>query len=131
MGYSKQVYERAWAILDSRAQRVREERDALRRRALSAAPEIENIEREMASLAARSIHAAAASKGDIKQRIEELGRENLLLQERRARLLQEAGFPADCLSERFACMKCRDKGYVEGNPRIYCGWRNHLGMGGN
>ena len=113
MGYSKQVYERAWTQLDTRAQKARDERDSARIKVLESIPEIEHIEREMAALAAQSIYAAASGASDIKQRIESLGHENLLWQERRRSLLQEAGFPAGYLDDRFFCAKCRDRGYVD------------------
>jgi len=112
MGYSKQVYEKAYAILDSRLQRSRAEADALRVEVLKNIPEIERIEREMAGLAAKSIHAAANGGGDVAGRIQEIGRENLKLQEFRASLLREAGYPANALSERFTCSKCGDRGYI-------------------
>ena len=113
MGYSKQVYQRAWTQLDTRAQKARDERDSARIKVLESIPEIEHIEREMATLAAQSIYAAASSSPDTKQRVESLGRENLLWQERRRGLLQEAGFPIDYLDEHYSCAKCRDRGYVD------------------
>ena len=113
MGYPKQVYERAWTQLDTRAQKARDEHDSMRRKVLESIPEIEHIERQMAALAAQSIYAAASGASDTKQRIESLGHENLIWQERRRNLLQEAGFPADCLDDHFSCKKCRDRGYVD------------------
>ncbi|MCL2069131.1 MAG: ATP-binding protein [Oscillospiraceae bacterium] len=112
MGYSKQAYEKAWALMDERLQHSRAQTDARRQEILRNIPEIERIELEMAGLAASSIHAAATGGADVAGRIQELGRENIRLQELRASFLREAGYPADALSEQFFCPKCRDRGYI-------------------
>lgn len=46
---------------------------------------------------------------------EELERESLALQEKRRALLVQAGYPEDYLDPIYACPRCRDTGYVEGN----------------
>jgi len=112
MGYPKQVYDQAWQVMDSRARAARERAAARREQALRSAPEIAAIEREMAAGATGITKAVVTDPHRAGELIEELSRQNLALQERRAELLKRNGFPPDYLAEQFGCPLCRDQGYV-------------------
>ena len=92
-----------------RRQAVREDR---RRRAevYAKIPALRQVDSQLTALVART--AAAAMGGG--QRLDELRRESLELQARRAELLVEGGWPLDWLDGAWRCPKCRDTGYVEG-----------------
>ena len=55
----------------------------------------------------------ALSRGDVKESIEALRKENEALQARRKTLLSELGLPADYTDVRYTCAVCRDTGYTE------------------
>ena len=119
MGYQKQVHEKAWQILEERERASREQTEKCRREIREKTPEIERIEREMAALGARGINIAANGGDDVGDKIEKLGKKSAELQALRLQLLKEAGYPADYLSDRHYCAKCRDKGYV-GTEKCTC-----------
>ena len=119
MGYQKQVYEKAWQILEERVQSGREETAHRRRKILLEIPELERLEHEMATLAAKSIHIVAAGEKNAGEQIEKLGHKSAELQQLRSELLGAAGYPADYLSEQHNCPACRDKGYI-GTEKCSC-----------
>lgn len=112
MGYPKQVYDQAWQVMDTRARAARERAAARREQALRATPEIAAIEREMAVGATGITKAVVTNPQRAGELIEELAKQNLALQERRAELLKLHGFPPDYLAEQFGCPLCKDQGYV-------------------
>ena len=112
MGYPKQIYDKAWQVLDQRAAEARALTASRRGKAISAVPEIAQIEREMAVGAAGITKVVIASPDRAGELIQELAQKNLALQERRRALLTENGFPPDYLEEQFGCRRCKDKGYI-------------------
>jgi len=112
LGYSKQVYNKAWQTLENRGAEARARAAARREEVLKRIPRITGIQQEMAAGAAgitRAVINAPARAGDL---IEKLAEQNLSLQQQRSALLLENGFPPDYLEEQFGCPHCRDKGYV-------------------
>lgn len=100
---------------------AREEKENIRRQAVrtdrqrhdevyARVPELRRLDRQIAALIPRA--AAAAMDGT--RPMEDLRRESLDLQARRAELLVENGWPMDYLDGAWDCPRCRDTGYVRG-----------------
>jgi len=112
LGYPKEVYDRAWQMMEQRAAQARQRGADRRRKVLRAAPEVAEIEREMAYQAAGITKTVLGAPDRAGELIEELAQRNLALQEMRGELLQKNGFAPDYLEEQFGCALCRDQGYV-------------------
>ncbi|MCL2857777.1 MAG: ATP-binding protein [Oscillospiraceae bacterium] len=110
--YSKHIYDKAWATLEARKNRARETAAARRAKVRAMLPEIAAIEREMAVQASSIAKMVIADPDRAEERIKALGDANLSLQRRRERLLAEAGYPADYLSEQYECATCQDAGFI-------------------
>ncbi len=100
---------------------AREEKEDIRRRAVQTdrqrheqayarVPELRRLDEQIAAL----VPQAAASALGGGRPLDQLRRESLDLQARRAELLVENGWPFDWLDGAWDCPKCRDTGYVEG-----------------
>ncbi len=100
---------------------AREEKENIRRQAMrvdrqrreevyAKVPALRQLDSQLAALVGQTA-AAAVGTG---RPLEELRRESLDLQARRAELLVENGWPMQWLDGAWDCPKCRDTGYVEG-----------------
>lgn len=115
MGYSKEIYQKAQQVLDdsrSRAQRVADQR---RIRLYEQLPQLKEIESKLAKTGIAAAQAAIRGENGPKL-IEQLRENNLSLQRQRAKLLADAGLPADYLSVHYSCEKCKDTGVIEQQP---------------
>ena len=116
MPYDGKILARAREQLERR----RAANQAEQQRRLSAAyarvPEIQQIDMRMRAQMAELVRLTLTHRQDLVQRIEELKKENLDLQVRRAELLTEHGWPMDFLDEICSCPKCRDTGIYNGAP---------------
>lgn len=101
---------------------AREEKEKIRREAIrtdrlrrqeayAKVPALRQVDSQLAALVGRT--AAAAVGGG--RNLEQLRRESLELQAKRAELLVENGWPIDWLDGAWSCPKCRDTGYVQGH----------------
>ncbi len=115
MGYSKQIYQRVWDILDGRKQAAREEASRHREEIHHRIPRIAELERQMAQQAARITRIVVAGSPDVEEKMQELAEANLGVQQERVALLVQHGYPPDYLTLRHFCADCRDTGYVEQN----------------
>lgn len=100
---------------------AREEKEKIRRRSMAEddrrhetayrrIPALRDIDARLTALVGQ--YAAAVMGGG--RPVEDIRRESLDLQGKRAELLAEAGWPLDWLDGAWDCPKCRDTGYVEG-----------------
>ena len=116
MPYDGKILARAREQLERR----RAANQAEQQRRLSAAyarvPEIQQIDMRMRAQMAQLVRLTLTHRQDLAERIEELKKENLDLQVRRAELLVEQGWPVDFLDEICTCPKCRDTGIDNGAP---------------
>ena len=116
MPYDGKILARAREQLEQR----RAANQAEQQRRLSAAyarvPEIQQIDARMRAQMAELVRLTLSRKADLAERIEELKKENLDLQVRRAELLVEQGWPVEFLDEICTCPKCRDTGIDNGAP---------------
>ncbi len=116
MPYDGKLLARAREQLERR----RAANQAEQQRRLSAAyarvPEIQQIDMRMRGQMAELVRLTLTHRQDLAERIDELKKENLDLQVRRAELLVEQGWPVDFLDEICTCPKCRDTGIDNGAP---------------
>ena len=116
MPYDGKLLARARDALDQR--RAANQAEQQRRLSLVYArvPEIQQIDLRMRAQMAELVKLTLSRRPDLTERIEELKKENLDLQVRRAELLTEQGYGMDYLDEICSCPKCRDTGILNGEP---------------
>ena len=113
MSYSKRIHYLAQAELERRHSRAEAEQKSRHDAAVSKIPELEEIEKEIASAGLEVVRAIGM--GENAQRfIDSLSKKNLEMQEKRRLLLAKAGMPQDYLKVKYTCDKCSDTGYVGG-----------------
>ena len=112
MGYPKQVHDKAWEALDRRREEVRQRAAGQREELRRTLPEIARLEQRMAASAAQITKAVVLTPDKAQALIEELARDNLALQEQRAKLLTQAGHPTNYGQEVPVCPQCGDSGYI-------------------
>ena len=116
MPYDGKILARAREQLEQR----RAANQAEQQRRLSAAyarvPEIQQIDAKMRAQMAELVRLTLSRRPDLAERIEELKKENLDLQVRRAELLVEQGWDVSFLDEICSCPKGRDTGIDNGAP---------------
>ncbi len=115
MGYSKQIYTRAAAVLKSRHEQAEQTAAAHKAQFIAKCPEVLEIESEMAKTGLAAVKAVGAGK-DAVGIIQDLAKYNLELQARRKALLFKNGFPEDYLKPVYTCPHCADTGTVDGVP---------------
>ena len=116
MAYKRSVYLKAKEALDARraaAQRLQQQRHA---EVTARCPAILDAEREMAACGAELIKLACHGSG-AETELAALSQRSLNAQQQRARLLQEAGCPADYLDNVYTCPVCKDTG---AHDSYYC-----------
>ncbi len=112
MGYNKKAYIQTKEIFKAREDRAREDAFMRKCEVEAAIPEVREINTQLASTGAEIAIEIAQGSHNIEERINALRDKNLALQERRAQLLVEHGFPADYTKPKFICDKCEDSGFV-------------------
>ncbi len=116
MSYDGKLLARARTQLD----RQRAENQAEHQRRLSAVytrvPRIQHIDGQMRSQMTELVRLTISKSADMRERIQQLERENLELQMQRAELLVENGWSIDYLDDIYSCSKCRDTGVYNGAP---------------
>jgi len=83
-------------------------------------PEVERIDRELRSTAAKIVLAAFESDGDPEEALNRLSAENLTLQQHRAEALVGAGYPFDYLDDTPQCERCHDSGFTADGAPCRC-----------
>ena len=78
----------------------------------SVSPEIKMIDAALAATGIK-LFAATLSRESVPEKIEELKKENLALQEDKREILRMLGYPADYTEVKYECDKCKDTGYVD------------------
>ncbi len=116
MSYDGKLLARAREQLEQRRAANRAEQQRRLSAAYARVPEIQRIDAQMRAQMAELVRLTLSRRPDLAQRIEELKKENLDLQVRRAELLVEQGWPVDYLDEICSCPKCRDTGINNGAP---------------
>ena len=89
----------------------RAEEDRRRREVSEKIPEIGSINASLRAILAEMVRAAMRQSA---RSAEELEKESLALQEKRAALLVRGGYPRNYLDPIYSCPRCRDTGWADG-----------------
>lgn len=89
----------------------RAEEDRRRREVSEKIPEIGSINASLRAILGEMVRAAMRQSA---RSAEELEKESLALQEKRATLLVRGGYPRNYLDPIFSCERCRDTGWADG-----------------
>lgn len=116
MAYKTDVYITARKILDERKHNAMTARDQRHSAALLKCPEIADVEQEMSSYAVQAVKAVGMG-GNVKEYIDKIAKKSLEAQEKRKKLLVDAGFSVDYLDVKYTCQICNDTGFHDG---YYC-----------
>lgn len=113
MGYSREIYASVERLLARRKKDAEIAAEKRKAAFYQSCPNAEKIDRVLSSTALAAARAVLTGK-NTKEQLQQLKRNNLMLQQEYVRLLQAEGFPADYLEPHYSCMECRDSGYVDG-----------------
>ena len=113
MGYSKHVYEKAENILALRRQNAVQQAEKRREKIYNELPRVREIERELARTGFRAAKAVVSGE-DTREQLIKLRDANLRLQGELRVLLGQKGYTMADLEEKYKCMSCSDKGYIDG-----------------
>lgn len=111
MSYDAAVLRRAAARLEDQCRRRRQELELRRAEVELRIPKVAQIDARLRNTML-NVARATFQGGDPTETINALRDENLALQAEREQLLTAAGYPADVLEDKPACVKCGDKGWV-------------------
>ena len=110
MGFNKENYKRIKEEYDGKYLRAQEAARLRRAEVHTALPEIEKIDRELATTGFKIFDATL--RGDM-GKIEAINAENATLQSKRAIIMQTAGFAPDYTEIKYECEECGDTGTVD------------------
>lgn len=101
---------------EERVQAFQAQREARLKAVYAAVPEAEEIDRALRALVMEAVNVSLQKGEDPVAAVEQIGARSLALQEKRGRLLEQAGFPRDYTDRDYYCEACRDTGYVGTAP---------------
>ena len=110
MGFNKENYRRIKEEYDGKYLRAQEAARLRRAEVHTALPEIEKIDRELATTGFKIFDATL--RGET-AKIDAINAENAELQRKRAEIMQVAGFAPDYTEVKYECEECGDTGTVE------------------
>lgn len=113
MGYGKDIYQKTKAQLQERRNKAFSQAETQKSIFFSKYPKAQEIEYLLQSTAVKAGKAVLAGN-DVKEELERLKRENLVLQQQLTELYQQAGITEEQLNPQFTCKKCSDTGYIDG-----------------
>ena len=116
MKYSIDTLREANAIMDKRRQKALEQFEENRKIAYSKAPELIEIDDELAASGALISREIISRNGDIKEALQRIKLRNNELIAEKQRILAACGFSSDFLTIKYLCSKCNDTGYVDAMP---------------
>ncbi len=112
MGYNKENYRRIRAAYQTKYLRAYEEAERRMEELHEKSPEIAEIDRLLARTGAEIALAALGTGEAYRERLAEVEKQNLALQEQRRVLLEGLGYSADYTLPPYECATCRDSGFV-------------------
>ncbi|MEG1614145.1 MAG: ATP-binding protein [Oscillospiraceae bacterium] len=113
MSYNEQLIERAKREISSRKQRAEQEAKSRRDELVTACPELDEIEREIAKAGLEAIKAISMG-ANAQDYIKSLATKNLAQQQHRKDILKNIGIDEDYLEVKYYCPICEDRGTVDG-----------------
>lgn len=116
MKYSIDTLREANSIMDKRRRKALEQFEENRKIAYSHAPQLIEIDNELASSGALISREIISKKGDIKTALQSIKERNNELIAEKQQILSSCGFSNDFLSIKYHCSKCNDTGYVNAMP---------------
>jgi len=111
MGYSKEVYAAAAAVLDSRGKETRRRQQHHKAEVMAALPALEDTERRLAAIGGQ-LMAEIGKGGDLRTAMKKLEAESREVRAQADAILAGAGYPADYLEAQPVCALCGDTGYL-------------------
>ncbi len=111
MSYSEQVLSRATARLEARKGKEQRRQEAQRQRIYAESPRLREIDRSLRQATPKVIALAFRQGEDPTEALEQLRRENLLLQEEMKSLLRARSLPETALDDTPLCPLCGDSGW--------------------
>lgn len=114
MSYSKKAIESVKLEFEERRINAEGDREKRLNIAYDKIPELLSIDNELSKTGVKIMGLAMSGKKNYDEKIADLRNENLLLQEKRASLLEANGFSRDFTSFRYICNNCNDYGYKDG-----------------
>ncbi|MDO5124227.1 MAG: ATP-binding protein [Eubacteriales bacterium] len=120
MSYSREIYNKAYAIADDRHKRANDTAQRHREEVYRKIPQLSEIEHNLSSISIKA--AKSVLKGsDVKEELSRLSEMSLALQAKSMKLLRENGYPADYLEPHYTCLVCNDTTFVEKDGKsVYC-----------
>lgn len=113
MGYNKENYRRIRAAYQTKYLRAYEEADRRMAELHAKSPALAELDRQLAATGAEVALAAVMQGASYREKLAEIEARNKGLQEKRAVLLAELGYPADYTLPPYECPVCRDSGFVD------------------
>lgn len=114
MGYSKDVYDEAFAELGMRRNNSEHKNAVIREEFFKKYPRALEIEQSLARTSVMAARTVFSEKSDLRTMLTRLKEQNLKLQEELRELLAKNRYPADYLDVHYYCPKCKDTGYIDG-----------------
>jgi DNA replication protein DnaC len=110
----KELYEKAFVILNQREQRAYRELDQRKEEIHRTIPEIEFLQRSLSQVSIRLSKQILSHQENVSEGTAKILEEGMRNNQRIEQLLVSHGYPANYLKPHFVCSKCRDTGYVHG-----------------
>lgn len=117
MSLTRAQYDEIMREYEAAQRRSRDRVEKMRSRVLKAVPKYRSLEDEITDAAMES--AEKALDGDTSA-VGEMKKKIAGLVEKQKRLLEENGFDADCMEEKYECPDCRDTGYIQSGEKCHC-----------
>lgn len=120
MAYSKEIYQKAFKIIDDRRNNANTIAERHTQEVYAKIPEVEEINRKLASCSVKAARAVLSGK-DTKETLEKLAIISAELQLMQTDILRDNGFSADYMDPKYTCPDCRDTAYIEQDGKtVYC-----------
>lgn len=114
MGHRKEDYIKANSVLLERKMRAEAEAERHLAEMYEKIPELKQIDTELAKTERKIVDAIRLGPGGVKARMAALEAENVMLLSKRAKLIEESGYPKGYDEPKYFCSECGDTGYVDG-----------------
>ena len=108
MGYPKEIYDKAAAVLSSRRQYAKEQTLVRRKQIYSLLPQIEQLDRQLSQIGLKTVQAVAGAPDELDTIIERLKTQSLGLQKQRDDLLEAAGLLEIYRDDNHTCKLCQE-----------------------
>lgn len=115
MPFPKEIREKSSELLALRRERAADKLNRRREEIRRKAPQIAQLERELATTSIR-LSKAIIEGVDVDKKVEEIKQFNLAKQQEITKALTAAGFPENALEAHYYCPICKDTGNANGKP---------------